>query len=147
NNTLKSKTMFKNHFKIAWRSLLKNRFFTLLNISGLAVGLVVAIFLLTYAQQELSFNSGFSKGEDIYRVNMMTSENYNFEKWVQLPNAVGVAMLEDIPEVEEMARLVRYNFGGTTSFRRNDENFLVEDFYLTDAAFFQIFDFEFIEGN
>lgn len=78
---------------------------------------------------------------------MMTSEAYNFEKWTQLPNAVGPAMLEDIPEVEEMARLVRYNFGGTSSFRKNDENFLVEDFYLTDAAFFQMFDFEFIEGN
>lgn len=139
--------MFKNHLKIAWRSLLKNRFFTLLNISGLAVSLVVAIFLLTYAQQELSFNSSFSKDEDIYRVNMVTWEAYNFEKWEQLPNSVGPAMLEEIPEVEETARLVRYNFGGTSSLRWDNENYLVENFYLTDASFFQIFDVEFTEGN
>lgn len=139
--------MFKNHFKIAWRSLLKERFFTLLNISGLAVSLVVAIFLLTFAKQELSFNSSFSKEANIYRVNMMTSEKYNFEKWTQLPNAVGLAMLEEIPEVEEMSRLVRYNFGGTSSLRWDNENYLIDDFYLVDTAFFDLFDFEFLEGN
>lgn len=139
--------MLKNHFKIAWRSLLKNRFFTLLNISGLAVSLVVAIFLLTFAKQELSFNSSFSKEANIYRVNMVTSENYNFEKWAQLPNSVGPAMLQDLPEVEEMARLIRYNFGGTSSLRWDNENYLIDDFYLTDAAFFDLFDFEFLEGN
>src|SRR5699024_3435441 len=122
------KTMIRNYFIIAWRSLIKNRFFTLLNISGLAVSLVVAIFLLSYAQQELDVNSDFSKGDDIYRVNMEVSEAYNFEKWVQLPNSVGPAMLEDIPEVEAMARLVRHNFGGTSSLRWENQNFLVEDF-------------------
>ncbi len=139
--------MFKNNLKIAWRSLLKNRFFTLLNISGLAVSLVVAIFLLTYAQQELSFNSSFPKSQDIFRVNMVTSQAYNFEKWVQLPNAVGPAMEDNIPEVQKAARWVRYNFGGTSSLRWENENYLIKDFYLTDAAFFEIFDFEFLEGN
>lgn len=139
--------MIKYYIRMAWRSLVKDRFFTLLNISGLAVSIVVAIFLLSYAQQELGINANFSKGNDIYRVNMKLSEAFNFEKWVQLPNAVGPAMLEDIPEVEAMARLVRHNFGGTSSLRWENQNFLVEDFYLTDAAFFDLFDFEFIEGN
>lgn len=139
--------MIKYYIRIAWRSLLKSKFFTLLNISGLAVSLVVAIFLLTYAKEELSFNSSFSKGANIYRVNMVTSESYNFEKWTQLPNSVGLAMLQDIPEVEEMSRLVRYNFGGTSSLRSDNKNFLIDDFYLVDAAFFELFDFEFLEGN
>lgn len=139
--------MFKYYIRIAWRSLLKDRFFTLLNIAGLAVSLVVAIFLLTYAKQELSFNSSFSKEANIYRVNMVTSENYNFEKWTQLPNAVGPAMLKDIPEVEKMTRLVRYNFGGTSSLRWDNENYLIDDVYLVDTAFFELFDFEFLEGN
>src|SRR5699024_10184578 len=139
--------MIRNYFIIAWRSLVKNRFFTLLNISGLAVSLVVAIFLLSYAQQELRCNSGFSKGENLFRVNMQVLEAYDSQKWVQLPNAVGPTMLEDIPEVEAMARLVWYTFHGTSSLRWDDQNFLVEDFYLTDAAFFDLFDFEFMEGN
>lgn len=139
--------MIRNYFIIAWRSLIKNRFFTLLNISGLAVSLVVAIFLLSYAQQELSFNSMFSQKENIYRVNMEMEEKYNFEKWTVTPNFLGPTMLEELPEVETMARLVRYNFGGTSSLSRKKDNFLIENFYVTDATFFDLFDFDFIEGS
>lgn len=138
--------MFRNYLRIAWRSLLKNRFFTLLNITGLAISLVVAIFLLSYAEQELSFNSMFSQKDNIYRVNMEMEEKYDFEKWVTTPNLLGPTMLEELSEVEATARLVRYNFGSTSFLSRNKDNFLVENLYVTDAAFFELFDFYFIEG-
>lgn len=139
--------MLKNYIKIAWRSLLKNRFFTLLNIAGLAVSLTVAILLLTYAKDQLSYNKDFSKVDNIYRFNMTMSPDYDTERWVALPNSVGPAMLAEIPEVTSQARLVRLNFGGTPSLRVNEENYIATNFYLTDAAFFDMFDFKFIEGS
>lgn len=139
--------MFKNYIKIAWRSLLKNRFFTLLNIGGLAVGLTVAILLFSYAKDQLSYNKHFSQSKNIYRVNMTMVPDYNSERWVNIPNAVGPAMVDEIPSVKDMARLVRLNFGGTASLRANNDNYITRYFYLTDESFFRLFDFKFIEQN
>ncbi len=139
--------MTKNYFKIAWRSLLKNRFFSLLNILGLAVSLAVAILLITYGRQELSFNKQFKKEANIYRVLMQATAEYNHEKWSNLPNAVGPTMLSDIPEVKAFARLVRLDFTGFGSVNANENNFFEKNIYLTDSSFFDIFDVEFTEGN
>ena len=139
--------MIKNYFKIAWRSLLKNRFFSLLNILGLAVSLTVAILLITYGRQELSFNRQFKQEANIYRVLMQATAEYNHEKWSNLPNAVGPTMLSDIPEVKAFARLVRLDFTGFGSVNANENNFFEKNIYLTDSSFFDIFDVEFTEGN
>src|SRR5690606_34838013 len=63
------------------------------------------------------------------------------------PNAVGPAMLNDIPEVEAFTRLVRLDFTGFGSIRANDNNFIEKNIYLTDSSFFDMFDVEFAEGN
>lgn len=139
--------MIKNYIKTAWRSLVKNRFFSLLNIFGLAVSLAVAIFLMTYGRQELSFNKQFEQEENIYRVYMQASAEYNYEKWTALPNSVGPAMLTDIPEIASMTRLVRRGFTGFGSVRANDNNFIENNIYLADSSFFNVFDVEFTEGD
>lgn len=139
--------MIKNYIKIAWRSIVKNRFFSLLNIFGLAISLSVAILLLTYGRQELSFDKHFSKESNIYRVYMQTTPTYNNENWVQLPNAVAPTMLAEVPEVKSAARLVKLDFTGTASIRVNESNFMENNIYLADSALFNVFDFKFIEGN
>lgn len=139
--------MIKNYIKTAWRSLLKNRFFSLLNISGLAVSLAVAVLLITYGRQELGFNKQFEQEANIYRVYMQANAEYNYEKWANLPNSVGPAMLADIPEVVSMTRLVRRGFTGFGSVRTNGNNFIEKNIYLTDSAFFNLFDVEFTEGS
>ncbi|AIM35961.1 hypothetical protein KO02_04090 [Sphingobacterium sp. ML3W] len=139
--------MLKNYIKIAWRSLWKNRFFSMLNIFGLAISLAIAILLITYGRQELSYNGQFKKEADIYRVIMQANAEYNHEKWSNLPNAVGPAMQSDIPEVNTTARLVRLDFTGFGSIRANDHNFIEKNIYLTDSSLFNLFDVEFTEGN
>ena len=71
--------MLKNYIKIAWRNIKANRLFTVLNIVGLVVGLCVCIMLFSFVNTELSFDKMYTHSEDIYRVNMETSEEYNFE--------------------------------------------------------------------
>lgn len=139
--------MIKNYIKIAWRNIQSNRLFSLLNILGLAISLAVTMLLIAYSSQELSFNKSFEKASNIYRVNMETTSEYNFEKWSNLPNSVGPAMLTDIPGVEATARLVRLNFGSKASTYANNKSFAEKNIYLTDSSFFNMFDVKFVEGN
>ncbi|WP_028376740.1 ABC transporter permease [Leeuwenhoekiella sp. MAR_2009_132] len=139
--------MFKNYIKIAWRNIKANRLFTVLNIAGLAIGLCVCIILFAYISRELSFDKMYTHSETIYRVNMETSEEYNFETWAQLPNAVGPAIVNDIPQVKKMTRLIKDDFGVTASLKIGDKNFNETGLYLADSTVFSMFDFQFIAGN
>lgn len=139
--------MFKNYFKTAWRNIQSNKLFTVLNIAGLAFGLCVCIILFAFVSHELSFDKMYKNGKDIYRVNMETTEVYNFEKWAELPNAVGPAMKQDVAQVKSMTRLIKDDFGAPASLKIGDKNFVEKNLYLADSSAFQIFDFKFTEGN
>ncbi len=139
--------MISNYFKIAWRNIRANKLFTVLNIAGLAIGLCVCIILFSFVNTELSFDKMYSNSENIYRVNMETSEDYDFETWAALPNSVGVAMSEDIPQVKKMTRLIKDDFGATASLKIGDKNFNENNLYLADSTVFEMFDFKFIAGN
>jgi len=139
--------MFKNYFKIAWRNIRANKLFTVLNIAGLAIGLCVCILLFAFVNKELSFDKMYSGSEDIYRVNMETSEEYDFETWATMPNAVGPAILQDISQTKNMTRLIKDDFGATASLKIGDKNFNENGLYLADSALFNMFDFNFIQGN
>lgn len=144
---LNTRKMIRNYIKIAWRSILKNRFFSLLNVVGLAISLAAAILLFSYARQEWSYNRQFNNTSNIHRVYLQANAEYNFEKWTNLPNAVGPFMLSDIPEVQSFARLVKLDFTGFASLQANDDTFIEKNIVLTDAAFFDMFDVAFLEGN
>jgi len=60
--------MIKNYIKTAWRNLLKNKFYSLINIAGLTAGLAIGILILLWVQDELSFDSFHKNTPDIYRL-------------------------------------------------------------------------------
>lgn len=139
--------MIRNYFKIAWRNIHANKLFTTLNIAGLAIGICVCIILFSFVNTELSYDTMYSNSKHIYRVNMETSEEYDYETWATMPNAVGPAILKDIPQVKKMARLIKDDFGATASLKIGNKNFTENDLYLADASAFSMFDFKFISGN
>jgi len=61
--------MINNYFKIAWRNLVKNRIFSLINIVGLAIGLACFIMIALYVTDELSYDRHFKNADRIYRIN------------------------------------------------------------------------------
>ncbi|WP_367211106.1 FtsX-like permease family protein [Sphingobacterium sp. R2] len=139
--------MIKNYIKTAWRTIRANRFFSILNISGLAIGICVSLLLFAFIRQELSFDSMYPKAEHIYRVYMKLSAAYNEEKMLTLPNAVGPTLKSDITQVDNMVRLVKDGYGATASIGTGNDNFSEKQLYLADSTLFSIFDFQFIEGN
>ncbi|MES2006188.1 MAG: FtsX-like permease family protein [Bacteroidota bacterium] len=139
--------MLKNYFKTAWRNISANKLFTVLNIAGLAIGLCVSIILFAYVSNELSFDRMYQNAKNIYHVNMQTSEKYDFKQWAELPNAVGPALMQDIPQVKYTTRLLKADYGAVVSLKTDDKNFVEKSLYLADSSVLSMFDIRFIEGN
>src|SRR5674476_161529 len=95
--------MFKNYFKTAWRSLLKNKFYSAINISGLAAGMATGIMLLLWVQNELSFDK-FNKGyQSIYKLSSHFNDNGEKQVWNGVPGPLAV-FAKTIPEVQAVVR-------------------------------------------
>ena len=75
--------MFKNYLKIALRNMRKNKLDTILNLSGLSLGLALGILILFHIQDELSYDRHFPKAERIFRVSCEKREGNNVrrESW------------------------------------------------------------------
>ena len=139
--------MLKNYFKTAWRNILVNKLFTALNIVGLAIGMCVCITLFACISYELSFDRMYKNSKNIYRVNMQTTADYNYEIWAQIPNSVGPAVVQAIPEVKSITRLIKHDFGAKVSIKTDDKNFTEKGLYMADSTIFGIFDVRFTEGS
>ncbi|WP_273568258.1 ABC transporter permease [Maribacter halichondriae] len=135
--------MFKNYIKIAWRNLLKNRGYSLINISGLAVGVCCFILIALYVKNEFSYDRFHSNTDRIYRV--WQDENYGpKEEFVNTTTPVSMmnVLKSNYPEIEDGSRVYRFN----ALVKRNESEFN-EEVRAVDPAFFQLFDFELLEGN
>ncbi|MBS7566783.1 ABC transporter permease [Mucilaginibacter sp. Bleaf8] len=139
--------MIKNYIKIAWRNIVTNKLFTTLNIAGLAIGMCVCITLFACISYELSFDRMYKNSKNIYRINMQTTAQYNYKVWAQLPNAVGPAVAQAIPEVKAVTRLIKHDFGARVSLKTDEKNFTEKGLYMADSTVFSMFDMRFTEGN
>src|SRR5258705_13410104 len=100
--------MLKNYFKIAWRSLWKNKFYTIINISGLAVGLATGIMLLLWVQNEFSYDKFNKQDKNIYQVNSHIILNGKSLPWRGAPAPLST-MAKNIPDVISVLRMVSDN--------------------------------------
>ena len=128
--------MFKNYLLVTLRNVKKNRLFSLLNITGLAVGMAAFILIMLYVQFELSYDRYHEKADRIYRV---IREGRAFT-----PAALGPELKEKIPEVEASARIIRSS-NTLVSYEQN--HYLEEEFYWADPALFDIFSIPFASGD
>lgn len=146
--------MFSNYCIVAWRNLLRNKTFSLINITGLAIGLATAFLIYQYVQVELSYDRFHKNADRIYRVPISYSGSFASlgSSAINHP-AVGPSMKADFPEVEDYTRLVRASLfipAATVSYKKEGETpvtFNEERVYLADRSFLTIFSFPLIAGN
>ncbi|MEO1260969.1 MAG: ABC transporter permease [Bacteroidota bacterium] len=139
--------MFKNHLRIAFRNLIKNRFFSSLNILGLSVGLAVSLALMLFVKEELSFDRYHEKAADIYRLGIDVEYEDTDEKWASVPNIAGPAFTDEIAEVQSYVRFLRHRFGQSAFLNVDGQNFLEKDFYWVDSTVFSVFDVPLLAGD
>ena len=100
--------MFRNYFKTIWRGLLKNKFYSFINIIDLIIGMASAILILLWIQNELSHDSFYKKTNRIYVSNNRDKVNGKIMAWHTTPAPLGVAIKKDYPEVEDVVRVQEY---------------------------------------
>ncbi len=136
--------MFKNYLKIAFRSFVRHKSMSLINIIGLAVGMAVCILLLLWVQDEMSYDNFHQNGDNLYRAIQVgvwnDGETYGSST---IPYALTPVMQEDYPEIVDHVRL------RTLSGRMmqvEDKTFF-EDILLTEPSLFKMFSFEMLKGD
>ncbi|TKK68280.1 FtsX-like permease family protein [Ilyomonas limi] len=137
--------MLKNYFRTAWRSLLKNKFYTAINISGLAVGLATGIMLLLWVQNELSYDKFHKDYQQIYRLSSHFKSNGEDLTWTGVPGPLSV-FAKSIPEVQSVVRTSR-DFDQNLSNEERTKIFDGNVVGYVDSGFFSMFNFHFLKGN
>jgi putative ABC transport system permease protein len=135
--------MIRHYLKIAWRNLQRQKVLTLINISGLSIGLACFSLFLLYAVNEFSYDRFHAKAENIYRVYDWWdyTERQGSEPSSAMP--LGPAMKQDFPDVEDF---VRIGAGGNKMVRIGNN---VQQINMTfaDPQIFSVFTFPLISGN
>lgn len=135
-------TMFINYLKTSFRNIKKHKSFSIINISGLSIGLACVLLLAIYINSELSYDSYHFKKDRIFRIGEHMSFNNFSGKQSATNGVIAAALKENYPEVEEIARF-RYN---RTSVKYKDKQF-IERFYFADKSVFNIFSWSLLDGN
>ncbi|AXE19606.1 ABC transporter permease [Runella rosea] len=137
--------MLKNYFKIAVRSLLKDKGYAALNILGLTIGLTFSLFLVFYITDELSYDRYHEKADRIYRVGAAIKEPERADKVAVTQFPLGPTLKKEFPEVEHAVRFVRN--GDKTLFKKGDTQFFEDKVFFADSNLFDVFTYKFIAGD
>ena len=143
--------MLKNHLKIAWRSLFKNKSYSIINITGLTAGTVCFLYIILYVNAQLGYDTHHTGAENLYRIRTFIkggNGNNDFNSATASP-PIAFGLKTDFPEVEEACRIV-YIPGATDKLIKSDElkqGVFAERGYLADSTLFDLFSFRFVQGS
>ena len=135
--------MIKNYLKIAWRSLLNNKGFSILNISGLAIGMASAMLILLWIQNETGYDRFHKNGNRVYQVWGNNTVGGKIQSGTATPEIMAPGLKNDVPEIEEVSRI---SWGETYLFSIGDKSLKAKG-NLVDPGFLTLFTFPFAEGD
>ncbi len=140
---IRSGAMLKSYFKIAIRNLLKNRIYSLINITGLTIGFACCLIVLLYAQSELSYNDFHDKGDRLYRVLRETTRpNRISRSSTAFTRFAGYAQ-DNLPEIEKTVRITSYG----ERLIIIDDLKVKKQILFADSTFFDVFSFPLQSGS
>jgi len=136
--------MIRNYFKVALRNILKQKFYSLINILGLTIGIVATLFIILYVTDELSFDRFNSNIERMYRVGLngrLAGQEVHVN---YTPPPLATAMVNEVPGVEQSLRIWEW---GDVVIRYEDKVFTEDLIFHADSNFFKFFSFQLLEGD
>ncbi len=137
--------MIKSYFKTAWRSLWKNKFYTIINISGLSVGLATGIMLLLWVQNELSYDKFNKDYKQIFQLSSHFKSGGEDQTWSGVPGPLAV-FAKSIPGVESVAR-IQSEFDQILSDKQRNKMINGNVIAFAESSFFSMFSFQLLKGN
>jgi putative ABC transport system permease protein len=139
--------MFISYLKIFFRNLVKRRIYTVINILGLAIGIACFILIMLYVVNELSYDRYHKNADRTYRVCMIYDFSGVGENSASQPFPVAFTLKSEYPDIVENAVRL-FNFQSTRNLiEYKEQKFIESRFFFADSTFFEIFDYDFLEGN
>lgn len=136
--------MIRNLLLTALRNFKKDKWYSLLNVLGLTIGITFSLFLIFYVSDELSYDKHHKNANRIFRINTYIQEKDKNTDWALSQLPLGPQVKKDYPEVEEMTRLMSRE---RTLFKNGENSFYETKVYYADSTIFKIFTHRFLEGN
>jgi putative ABC transport system permease protein len=136
--------MIKSYLKIAWRNLKKNKVFSIVNITGLSLGISVCFIIMLYVQDEIGYDRFNDHADRIARIQFKANINGGEMREASVMAPVAQAMKKDFPEVEDATRI---SFPGSTKIVYGTKSFKNDKIVYADPDFFNVFTLPLVSGD
>lgn len=136
--------MIRNYFISAIRNFTRNKWFSLINVIGLAIGLAACIIIIVYINFEFSFNRFHENSDRIFRISqsIRMGDQTTMAHTTHAP--LGPLLSNEFPEIEYM---VRFNDQPPRTFISGDEKIRIDRIVVADSCLFKMFSFRLISGD
>ncbi|HPM30694.1 MAG TPA: ABC transporter permease [Chryseolinea sp.] len=139
--------MLQNYLKIALRTMMRNKSYSIINILGLSIGVACCLMLALYIQDEWSYDQHHKDVANIYRIDTHFQGEVGFDKLGTSSPPIAMAMRDEIPEIETAGRMVNPPGVAQNLIKYENTIFYETDGYIADSTIFDLLTYEFIEGN
>src|SRR5688500_17802961 len=138
--------MLENYFKITFRNILKNKVSSLINISGLSIGITCCLLTILYIGDERSYDKHHPHAYSIYRVATKLNMGGNESRMATTPGPLAFTLKQEYPEIEQVTRLVSPPGQQKQVVVYDNNSHFETNGYLADSTFFSIFTYNFLQG-
>ncbi|HLZ89778.1 MAG TPA: ABC transporter permease, partial [Puia sp.] len=137
--------MIKSLLTVALRNFKRDKWYSLLNILGLMIGITFSLFLIFYIKDELSFDRYNDKADRIYRISSNIKEpEKDTMRWVSTQFPLGPTLKKDYPEVEEAVRFIAED---KKMYRKGELRIYEDKIFYADSNVFRVFSYPFLQGD
>ena len=137
-------TMVKNNFKMAYRSMMRHKFYSFLNLFGLSISMAACVFIAIYVKDELSYDKHIQEHERIYRIAAHIKYADNLFDIPAAPDPMAKSLKADFPEIMEAGRT---NGNFTQLMKVEEKYFRQEGITFADQEWFNIFNLPLVRGD
>ena len=137
-------SLFKNYVRSLLRNAIRDKYFTILNMLGLAVGITAAILIFIYIQDQVNYDGHNEHYERIYRLegDFLISEKKDLTAITQIP--LGPTLKDEYPEIVDQTRILPRR---DLYFEKGEDTFKEDSIMLADSTVFNIFTVHFLFGD
>lgn len=139
--------MFKNYLKVAFRNILKHKFFSLINIFGMTIGVTACLLIALYVTDELSYDRFHAGSGRIYQVGLSAKVGGQNVMTSTTCPPMADAFAKEIPGIEKTTRIADMWGSGIVKYEPNNIVFTEEHLFYADSNFFDFFSFKLIKGD
>lgn len=142
--------MFANFLRVAFRNLVKQRIYTLINILGLAVSITACLLIMLYVRHETSYDSFVPEGDRVYKLGLERKYPNHATFYAAVPDGYAGAMRRDFPEVEATLHLLGPNNDVPFTYEvpgQDARTFEEDNVYFADSTFLDFFPVQLMKGD